>query len=468
MDAMILAIAAFLPWLASVYLLLIQKREPSSTVAWILFVTMAPILGPFVFFLIGRQRWFRKAIKRRKLIPSKSTLSDEDVMQYRSMSDLDYNILSLATRASEYCPTSENVLVFLPDPGETLNQMRAAIQGAKEFVHLEYYIIANDEVTQALSQDLISAAKRGVEVRVLYDSFGSLSLRKYFLRNLTQGGVKIAGFLPFSLIPQHFNINFRNHRKILIIDGKDAYTGGVNIGRKYLGTRTKNQWHDYSVKVTGPACRQLQDVFAKDWYFTTREELFDARYYPNSESQGSGVVQVLESGPDSSFRSLHKTTFLAVSSARRSIMMTTPYFIPDPAIKVALTVAAMRGVSVQLILPAKTDAPLVQLAARSFYEDLLKAGVKIYEFQPRVLHAKLLVVDDKWTMLGSGNMDIRSFRLNFELNLMIMDTQLAETCRQTLEEDIQESQLVTWELYEQRPLIKRLAENSCRLLSPIL
>jgi cardiolipin synthase len=458
--------------------LLIIKREPSSTISWFFFVVTVPIGGALLFLIFGPQRLEREAFRRKKeiarIVGSPYLALEEGTGEIPfpkaiSVPVADRNILKLARRVSEYGFTEGNRVYLMADPMHALVSMQEVIQSAKHFIHLEYYIITNDEVTQQLFEQLLLAARRGVEVRILYDSIGSLSLKKFFFfRRFIQEGVKIAGFLPLSFLPQRMNVNFRNHRKILIADGKVAFTGGTNIGNQYLGRRNKSQWHDYSVRVEGPVCKQLQDVFAKDWQFTTQEDLFQPRYYPASEPVGDSAIQVLESGPDSAFYTLHQTIFLAINSAEREILLTTPYFIPDPSILASLTVAALRGVKVSLLLPLKSDAPLVRYASRSFYDTLLQAGVRIYEYLPRVLHAKLLVIDNKWTILGSANMDIRSFRLNFELNLLIYGSSVVAQAVSLFENDLKQSKEVEYESFEKRPLPQKMLENACRLFSPVM
>jgi cardiolipin synthase len=222
------------------------------------------------------------------------------------------------------------------------------------------------------------------------------------------------------------------------------------------------------VRVEGPVCQQLEDVFAKDWQFTTQEDLFDSRYYPAPQEAGDSVIQVLESGPDAPFHSLHQALFLAINRAEHEILLTTPYFVPDPVIITSITVAALRGVNVILLLPLKSDSKLVQYASRSFYDNLLKAGVQIYEYQPRVLHAKMLAIDKKWTILGSANMDIRSFRLNFELNLLIYGPSTAEQAARLFAEDLKQSKPVELDAFMRRPIPQVILENACRLCSPLL
>lgn len=451
--------------------LLLNKREPSSTLSWLLFVIFVPYVGTVLFYLIGPQRLERKAILRKRTLDAfleNVGSRDWKEQSISAVAENDREVLDFARRISEYSATSSNTVEMLLDPHDALMAMKAEIEKATKFVHLEYYIIQSDEVTKLLFEAMLSAARRGVEVRILYDSLGSLWLKRIFLRKLVKEGAKVAGFLPLSFLPQRLYVNFRNHRKILVVDGKVAFTGGSNIGREYLGRRFDTQWHDYAVKVMGPACSQLEDVFAKDWHFTTQEDLFHDKYYPGTSPSGDSVIQVVESGPDSTFLALHQAIFLALNSAEKEILMITPYFIPDPAIMSSLCVAALRGISVKLLLPAKTDLKLVQYASRSFYDTLLKAGVQIHEFQPRILHAKLLCIDGKWTIVGSANMDIRSFQLNFELNLFIYGKSVAHQAKSTFERDLAQSRKIELEEFLNRSVGKRILENACRLLSPVL
>lgn len=455
--------------------LLLYKREPSSTIAWLFFVVTVPIFGPIVFFIFGPQRLERQAYKRSREIERLlgtplplASPSDDPSTPPQFLSRDEAAVLLLAKQISQYSVTSGNRVEIFSDPYQAWTAIQEAIAGAQSFIHLEYYIFESDEVTGQLFEALTQAVKRGVEIRVLYDALGSLFLKKIFFRNLQKQGVRVAGFLPFSLLPQRMNFNFRNHRKILIIDGKVCFTGGTNIGKKYLGRLNETQWLDYTVRVQGSVCQQLQDVFAKDWQFTTQEDLFRSHYYPASEPLGDASVQVLESGPDSTFLSLHQAIFLAINLAQQEILLTTPYFIPDPAISTSLMVAARRGVHVRILLPHQNDSPLVQYASRSFYDDLLSAGIEIYEYLPKILHAKLIVIDEKWTILGSANMDIRSFKLNFELNLLVYGLSLAKQAKNLFEKELKNSMRVSLESFIRRPLTQQLLENMCRLLSPIL
>jgi len=454
-------------WGWAVGILLIYQRDPTSTLAWLMYVTAVPGVGPLTFLIFGPQRLERKALRRKRRLSSLGSPTFHSGVP-PSLNHVEENLIRLASQFSDYSVTSGNEVEILADPARGLQAMREAIRGAKSFIHLEYYIIASDEVTKDLFSDLTEAAQRGVEVRILYDSIGSISLKRFALRHLEKAGAKIAGFLPFSLVPNRINPHFRNHRKILLVDGTSAFTGGANIGKEYLGRFSKKQWRDYIVRVRGPVCQQLQGVFARDWAFTTNEDLFQEKYFPKAEFPGSTVLQVIESGPDSRFNLFHQILFLALNSAEKEILLTTPYFIPDPAVSSALRVASLRGVKVKLMLPEKSDSFPVQWASRSFYEELLAAGVSIHHYQPTILHAKMLCIDENIILCGSANTDIRSFRLNFELNLLMFGERLASQAAELFRTDLSKSRPVDRQAFLARPVRERILENFCRLFSPIL
>lgn len=454
--------------------LLLEKREPASTISWLFAVNVFPYLGPLLYLVFGRQRLEKQARKRARQIfdgleaheLDEDRLSPDEQQRLNSLYPQETTVARIAGKVSRYRPTVGNNIEIIDNPLVALHQMEAAIDQAQKFVHLEYYIIHSDEVTDQLFAALERALNRGVQVRIMYDALGSLFLKKRTFQHLVDKGAKVAGFHPFRLFSFRLNLNFRNHRKILLVDDDIAFTGGTNIGKEYLGSLSPTQWLDYTVRVAGPVARQLQDVFCGDWYFTTGEEL-SVSESAIATTGGEAVIQVLESGPDTEFKSLYQSMFMAMNQAKTEILFTTPYFIPDPAVYTALQVAALQGVSVKIILPKKNDAPMVQRASRSFYDDLLSVGVEIYEYVPRVLHAKMMIIDGRMTFLGSANMDIRSFRLNFELNLLIFGGKTAEQTRQFFFKDLALSEKIELTTHRRRSINTRLGENICRLLSPI-
>jgi cardiolipin synthase len=456
---------------AAIFHLLIHKREPISTISWGLFVFLVPILGPALYFTFGPERLIRQATKRKKIIstppltPIANSRSQTSEIGFNSNTD---SFFTLTQNITNFPVSDGNRVSFLHDPQGALDTMVCAIENAKTYIHLEYYIISSDSITEKIFDSLITARKRGVEVRILYDSLGSLSLKRLFFRKLRKAGIQISGFLPFSLLPQRINLNFRNHRKIIVVDGETAFTGGTNLGREYLGNPGDHQWRDFSIQLWGPVCLQLEEVFREDWKFTTSEDLSDSKYFPSPQKSGSARIQVIDSGPDTFFRSLHRAIFWGITSATKQVSMMTPYFIPDSSLLTALEVAALRGIDLKLVLPQKNDQKLVRMASRSYYSELLKSGVKIYEFEPKILHAKLITIDDNFTLIGSGNMDIRSFRLNFEITLLIQDQEVTYQAQQLFNNDLEKSVNISSGNFSKRGLLAEMVENGCRILAPIL
>ena len=457
--------------IAAIIHLLVHKREPISTISWGLFVILVPLLGPVLYFTFGPERLIRQASKRKRVISAHLAQRRESLSNISSKHNLEdkTDLFFNLTQNVTHFPRSEgNRILFLHDPQEALRTMISEIEKAQKFIHLEYYIIASDPITENIFDSLIAARSRGVEVRILYDALGSLSLKRFHFKKLKAAGIQIAGFLPFSLLPQRINMNFRNHRKIIVIDGQTAFTGGTNLGKEYLGRPGKHQWRDFSIQLWGPVCLQLQDVFREDWSFTTQEDLTDKKYFPAPKIEGKAKIQVIDSGPDTSFQSLHRALFGAITSAKNQISLMTPYFVPDSSILTALEVASLKGVDLKIVLPRKNDQPLVRLASRSFYSELLRAGVKIFEFAPKILHAKLMTIDDEFTLIGSGNMDIRSFRLNFEITLLVEDPDVTQQAQYFFNNDLKNSEPIDLGKFSTRGILVELLENACRLLAPIL
>jgi cardiolipin synthase len=286
---------------------------------------------------------------------------------------------------------------------------------------------------------------------------------------LTQAGGKVAEFLPVGTFSRHWHLNLRNHRKMAIIDGCVGFTGGVNIGDEYTGRKQRvGPWRDSHIHIQGPAVNHLQEIFAEDWHFTTGEDLISEHWYPEQQPAGDLMVQIIASGPDTETMPIQRIFFTAITSAQDRIYLTTPYFIPDQAMLVALETAALRGVDVKLLLPHRSDMRLVLHAGRSYYDQLLANGVKIYEYQHGILHAKSMVVDERWATVGSANMDMRSFRLNFEVNAAIYGPHFANELAKIFESDLARAQQITIEQLRQKKLSSRISESLARVLSPVL
>lgn len=446
--------------------------------AWIMAIILLPYLGALIYLLIGDPRIRRKTRERRRrrriIAPTLSRqlqaltslqASPESFADDLRMADL----VKIATRVGQNAPTRGNAVSIYHDAERTYSALHLAIESAKSHVHMQYYIFQPDDTGRRFCDQLIRKAGEGVRCRVLLDGVGSWPLTREFLDAFAKGGVEVVFFLPVRLGTRKLHFNLRNHRKLVIVDGTVAFTGSQNIGDEYLGRKRRlGPWRDTHLRIEGPASTHLQEVFVEDWFFASGQDLAgDDSLFPPGSKLGGCVAQIVATGPDRANASLHMLLLAALTTARHSIAITTPYFVPDIAIMLALQVAAIRGVQVQLLLPSQSDVWLVLWAGRSYYEELIQAGVEIYEYEKTMLHSKVVVIDETWAMVGSANMDIRSFRLNFELTTLLYDRHLARllyddfrTLRDAACRVSQESVHWNWR--------QSLAIGVARLASPLL
>jgi cardiolipin synthase A/B len=467
-------IVGYLLAFGAILRIVLQRREPTATLAWVLAILLLPYVGVFFYILVGRRRLNRQVRKRRAraahLEPHLSKLSEgppELVVEKAPRPEVRELVL-LSNRIGRRTPTSGNEVKLLVDADATYRELEEAIASAKDHVHLLYYIYQQDQTGKRFRDLLVKKCREGVDVRVLVDGVGSFGT-DLFMEPLEQAGGHFAEFLPVGLLSRHWHPNLRNHRKILVVDGKVGFTGGVNIGDEYTGRKRRvGPWRDTHLRIRGPAVLHLQEIFTEDWYFATGEDLIAERWYPEPEAVGNLFVQIIASGPDTDTQPIQRIFFTAITSATKRVHLTTPYFVPDEAILVALETAALRGIDVRLLLPEKSDMRLVLHAGRSYYEQLLKSGVSIYEYKPGILHAKSMVVDDRWATVGSANMDVRSFQLNFEVNAAVLGREFAEELEAVFARDLTQARQVTLESIEKKTLGSRMVESLARVLSPVL
>jgi len=347
--------------------------------------------------------------------------------------------------------------------------MQAAIEAAEHHVFLQSYIDRADEAGRRFRDLLVDKARAGVEALLLVDGVGGQDLSRRFIRPLLEAGGRYGVFMPTMPFQPHWRPNLRNHRKILVVDDRVGFAGGLNIGSEYQGRRKKYApWRDTHLRLEGPAVRRLQEVFLEDWLFATGEDLADAEHFEDPGRCGGELVQVVDSGPDEPTEAIHAVFFTAINEAQERAYVTTPYFVPDGAMLMALKSAAWRGVDVRLLLPGKSDLRLVQWAGRSYFQELLEAGVRIFEHRPGVLHAKTMVIDGVWATVGSANMDRRSFRLNFEVNVLVSSKTLASRMERIFHADTAGAREITLELIQTKRLRSRMVEAFARILSPVL
>ena len=453
--------------------LLVKRRQPVSSVAWMLSIIFIPIGGAILFLLFGINRVERRKISKLRSAERLSEQCPQEMGHARLPRDDDRietrRLMRLAQRLTDTWPTFGNEIELLTDTNRTLGLIEQAILSARESIHLEYYIWQPDRTGTRMRDLLIRKAREGVRVRFLYDEFGSFWLTKRFLRPMREAGIQVANFLPGQTFRERWSFNLRNHRKIVIVDGRVAFTGGMNIGDEYIGRSSAiGFWRDAHLRVIGPEVWQHQLVFAEDWYFATGEVLPDTESFPSPPTAGTVTAQTVSGGPEDDTSVFQALMLAAINVAQDRLLLVTSYFAPPTAIIAALENAALRGVRVRLLLSGRLNHFGPLLAARAIYDSLLKAGVEISEYQRGLLHSKTLTIDGHWSLVGSANVDCRSMFLNFESGMVLYDERLAKQLEQQFERDEQDSLRINPETWDRRPWFQIVGENLCRLFTPVL
>lgn len=481
----LLGVLAFAVSIMCVVWVLMTKAEASSAIAWILVIFFLPLVGSLLFFLFGYQHVNRPLQRKRrhKLLyerppnppnyDSTATLLRTTVRREGHLEGMGDSLARLAYRMGGYHVTEGNTIDFYTEGQPAFDAMIEAIGAAKHHIHLLFFIYQPDSLGRQILDLLADKARSGVEVRLLYDAMGSYHLPNRLLEPLRQAGGRTSVFLPLNLLRRRFQINMRNHRKIVVVDGTTGFIGGLNIGDEYVGKHKYfGFWRDTHLRVCGPAVVDLQRVFVEDWSFASGETLaaYGAHetYFTATNVAGPYQVQVIDSGPDRDLKTIREVTFAAILKAQRRVWIASPYFVPDAGILDALRLAAYHGLDVRLLGQFRPDKWVPQLAARYYWTEVLRAGVQVYQYTKGMMHAKVMLIDDDVGCVGTANMDNRSMYLNFEVNCLIYSAQAIKTLEATFLTDFRNSIKLDRGVYAKRPLAGRLLENACRLLSPIL
>jgi cardiolipin synthase len=446
------------------------KRETMSAIAWSLTVLLLPIFGALFFLIFGVQSIARPmARKQRRKSAYKLLIATDSQVNADTPSRWD-NLAKLAYQSGGFPVTDGNRVVLYHDTHPAYEAMLTAIRAAKHHVHVQFFILRGDNSGKRFFEALSECSARGVEVRLLYDSVGSYNLPRRCLRPLRQAGGRVAAFLPILNPLYRFRVNLRNHRKIVVVDGRIGFTGGLNIGDEYLGLHPKyGHWRDTFLRVEGPAVHSLQQVFLEDWDFATTESVHGLEYYPQFKIvPGQSQVQVVHSGPDLDYKAIRESYFAAILNAERRVWIASPYFVPDTGLLNALSLKARTGVDVRFLGLFRPDKWLPYLAARFYWTDMLAAGVKVYQYSLGMMHSKYVLVDGEWASVGTANLDNRSLLLNFEVNCQLFDPTLVEELENAFLKDLTVSVRIDPLTYANRPWVSQLAENAARLFSPIL
>ncbi|MEZ5589180.1 MAG: cardiolipin synthase [Gammaproteobacteria bacterium] len=467
-----------------VFYVLFHPREPRAMLAWIMTFIALPLLGTGLFFLLSDPSLNRR---RRRLIRFRKRLNPALWKKLRALHEKNspaqhfaeaskdlQKFIALATRISPLQPpTANNTVTLYHHRAKALaERLREAILAAEQHVHLEYFIFRADDYGNAIADALMQRARAGVQCRLLIDHIGCLHLPEAFIDALREAGVEVTFFMP--VVPWRgrrwgLRPNSRNHRKIAVIDGRLGLVGSQNIGDEYLsGADTFSTWVDTHLEITGPAVYQLQEIFIEDWHAANGEELYYEAAFPPLAQTGSGdeIVQIVASAPSDEDSTMHHLLLAAISSAEHSVCIATPSFVPDYAMVLLLKAAAYRGVKVQLMLPQQTDQRITRWIGHSYYQELGLADVEIYEYSAGFLHSKLVIVDQGWGLVGSANLDERSFRVNFEVTTILYTEALTRQLQQDFDHMLQHSQHIK---PSEMPddLLTRLKSGAARLMSPL-
>lgn len=454
-----------------------ENRHPTQTLTWLVVFGAFPLFGFLFYFLFGRSHRKEKIYREKYFLDKQAFLKIEGEREISNerlnrMREHQRKLVTLAQRIGNSPISFATETKVLTNGIETFSHIINTLKKAKHHIHLEYYIVRDDEISNEIKEILIERAQNGVQVRFLYDAVGSWTLSKKYIKELRAGGVEIVPFGPVHLPFLNSKANFRNHRKIIVVDGSIGFVGGLNIGDEYLG-RDKNFgfWRDTHLMVKGEAVRSLQLIFLQDWYYSTNNSFLTDEYLSPSGMNSQpihGGVQMIAGGPDNEWSVIKNIFFSMITSAKESVWIASPYFIPDEDIFQALKVAALSGVDVRLIMPQNPDKWIVWHASRSYFPGLLEAGVKIYQYKSGFMHSKVIIVDRELASIGTANMDMRSFHLNFEVNAFLYRTGSTEKLVNDYLGDIEQAQRLYLETFNKRHMGNRILESFCRLLSPML
>ncbi|MFD2762424.1 cardiolipin synthase [Lentibacillus juripiscarius] len=459
-------------------IIFLERKDATATWAWLMVLMFIPIAGFILYLIFGRRisgerifTWDTKSkLGVKKAVQEQLRAMEEDEFPFKHRGLSAYkDLFYLHLRNDDAIFTQDNSVRIFTDGEEKFAALLEDLDRAEDHIHLLYYILRHDQLGRKIADILIRKARQGVEVRVLFDDMGSRRISRKYLNRMRKAGIEIESFFPPKIPKVNLKINYRNHRKLAIMDGKIGYIGGFNIGDEYLGHNKRfGYWRDTHLRICGDAVANMQTRFILDWNQASRNDIMYADRYYDHEPCGDVGVQIVSSGPDSDWEQIKNGYIKMIMSAKEYVYIQTPYFIPDDSLQDILRIASLSGVDVKVMIPNKPDHPFVYWATMSYVGDLLNAGAEVYIYQNGFLHAKTIIVDGKIASVGTANIDVRSFRLNFEVNAFLYDQGLSERLLAAFKEDIAVSTQMTKKLYVKRSLGIRFKESFSRLLSPIL
>ena len=427
--------------LGTIVIIITENRNPVKSLAWVLVLAFLPIVG-LVFYIFFGQNFKAKRMVSRRI---KRKLRKRSVPYYSG------------SHEKIFTSGEDKFKHYLQD-----------LEIAQEYIHIQYYIFEDDKLGNRVKEVLLRCARRGIQIRILYDDVGCWSVKKRFFKEMQDAGIAVRPFLEITFPQLASRINYRNHRKITVIDGKIGYIGGMNIADRYVEGTKWGTWRDTHLRIEGPAVRGLQLLFAVDWSYECKEVLSDSRFFPPVADKGKSGIQIAPGGPIGEWSNIAMLFLKAITNAKKNVYIQTPYFLPTESLVKALQTAALAKVDVRLMIPERSDSTVLRFASFSYITEMLRAGVKVYFYQPGILHSKTIIIDDELCSVGSTNFDFRSFEHNFEANAFIYDREVNSEMKRIFLEDQQQCRRIIQHYWRHRPLYQKGIESIMRLLSPVL
>ena len=452
-----------------VLLVLLENRNPLKTIPWVIVLIFIPGIGLIVYYFFGRDNRRLRSITRRMYKQFKKQVRIEYQPQDANVIPKEYLPLAKLLNNSNYSAISTGSHISIFTNGEEkFEALLTDIAGARHHIHLQYYIFENDTIGNQIKEALIHKAQAGIKIRVLYDDVGSWNVKNRFFEEMKTAGIEVFSILKVVFPLFTSKVNYRNHRKVVIIDGEIGYMGGMNIADRYVYGNDLGRWRDTHFRITGSGVHGLQASFVLDWFAISNELIKGIDYYPVLLNLTDIKMQVAVCGPTSQWRTLMQAFIFCISNAKKYIYIQTPYFLPTEALNLALQTAALGDVDVRLMIPKKSDTKSAILATCSYVDIMLKAGVKVYFYTQGFLHSKLLLIDDMVSCFGSSNFDFRSFEHNFEINAFVYQKEFALKMKTIFLQDMRNCEMISYNVWRKRPFTERLAESFMRLFAPLL
>ena len=466
----IVSLLFLLSVVATIVVIVMDNRNPYKTLAWVLVLVFLPVVGLALYYFFGQDTRREKLISKKgfKRLTKYPMMEFQMQESFKVSEEKQHQLIRFFQRVNLALPFEGNSMKIFQDGSSMLQALLATINSAKHHIHVEFYIFEDDAVGCLVKDALIEKAREGVEIRVLYDDVGCWKVPHRFYDEMREAGIEVRGFLKVRFPRFTSKVNYRNHRKLVVVDGRIGFVGGMNLAERYLKGVPWGIWKDIMMQVEGKAVYGLQMAFLTDWYATDHSLITSSSYFPQMEDKGTSLMQVVTSDPVGEWKDIMQGLLIAITSAQKYVYIQSPYLLPTEPILLALKTAAAAGVDVRIMIPEKSDSRMVHWGTMSYLQELMEAGIKIYMYQKGFLHSKLIVCDDCLSSVGSTNMDFRSFEHNFEINAFMYDKTSALMLKDIFLSDQKDAKLLHLNAWRLRPWSQKVKESVIRLFAPLL